>query len=473
MPKTSSKRRLRGVTLRITTAILSLTAMTRALPAETLADAMIRAYHNNPDIQQQRAGVRAKDELVPQARSIQRPKINVTADAGRSTDAIYQTPGLLNKARTYSETTPRQGAAVISQPIWDGGKGRSSISQAEATVLQAREQLRQTEENLFYQTAKVYMDVLRDSANLRLRDVNVKMLMQQLADTKLRYDNKEVTETDLNQSQSALSTGRYEYYVAQSALAASVAAYQQTVGVIPKKLDPVKINPAMIPKSTNDAIAKAFNVHPAVLGALYQQDAAKYGVGVAESALSPTLDVRGTIYNQYDYYNSSPYRNNNAMIQGVLNIPIYQGGGEYASIRQAKEQYSQARLVVDQQRLAVRAAILTAWSAVETTHQSIGVLKNAVDAAEAALVGVREEAKIGQRTTNDILNAQQTLLIARTNLIDAEHDYILANYALLQAQGTLDAKGLKLDTQLYDPSIHFNDVDYSWLGTGPALGRGQ
>jgi outer membrane protein len=157
------------------------------------------------------------------------------------------------------------------------------------------------------------------------------------------------------------------------------------------------------------------------------------------------------------------------MVQGVLTIPIYQGGGEYATIRQSKEQFSQARLIVDQQRLAVRAAILTAWSQVQTTKDSISVLKNAVTAAEMALAGVREEAKIGQRTTNDILNSQQTLLIARTNLIDAEHDHILAIYALAQADGSLDAKTLRLDTQLYDPGIHFKEIDFSWIGTGPAL----
>ena len=98
---------------------------------------------------------------------------------------------------------------------------------------------------------------------------------------------------------------------------------------------------------------------------------------------------------------------------GNVNIPIYDGGATFASIRQAKEQVSQQELTADSQRDKVRQAVVAAWFANQNAPGVVRAAKAQVQAAEVALAGVREEAKVGQRTTLDVLNAQQTLLQAR------------------------------------------------------------
>jgi outer membrane protein len=94
-----------------------------------------------------------------------------------------------------------------------------------------------------------------------------------------------------------------------------------------------------------------------------------------------------------------------------------------------------------------------------------------VKAAEIALEGVREEAKVGQRTTLDILNAQQTLLNARVSLVSAQRDRVVASYLTLAAVGSLSADNINLDVQQYDPTVHFDQVKDKWFGLRTPDGR--
>jgi outer membrane protein len=85
-------------------------------------------------------------------------------------------------------------------------------------------------------------------------------------------------------------------------------------------------------------------------------------------------------------------------------------------------------------------------------------------AAEKALSGVHKEALLGQRTTLDVLNAQQALVNARISLINAQHDGVVASYNLLSAVGRLSAQTLGLPVTRYDPSVHYHQVRDSWFG---------
>ena len=110
---------------------------------------------------------------------------------------------------------------------------------------------------------------------------------------------------------------------------------------------------------------------------------------------------------------------------GQITIPIYQGGAEYAATRQAKESLSQQEIQTDSLRNQVRQAVVAAWGLNEAAVGVVRAARASVSANEVALTGVREEAKVGQRTTLDVLNAQQALLQARTTLVQAEHDQVV------------------------------------------------
>jgi outer membrane protein len=165
------------------------------------------------------------------------------------------------------------------------------------------------------------------------------------------------------------------------------------------------------------------------------------------------------------------YRTFNASAIAQVSVPIYSGGGEYSLIRQSKETLAQQRLTLEQTRDQTRANTVTAWGQLVAGKAQVSSAQSQVTASEIALNGVREEAKAGQRTTLDVLNAQQALVNARVALVTAQHDRVVASYNVLQSVGRLSPQVLNLATTVYDPSVHYQQVRDSWFGVRTPDGR--
>jgi outer membrane protein len=164
-------------------------------------------------------------------------------------------------------------------------------------------------------------------------------------------------------------------------------------------------------------------------------------------------------------------RQTTAGIVGQLTVPIYQGGGEYSTIRQSKETLGQQRLNLDVNRDQARATVVQSWGQLDAAKAQIEATTAQVNAAEIALNGVREEARVGQRTTLDVLNAQQELVNARVALVTAQHDRVVASYTLLAAVGNLSMPRLGLNVLVYDPMVHYQQVRDAWIGVRNPDGR--
>jgi outer membrane protein len=445
--------------------------------AETLNSALARAYSGNPEINQQRSGVRAVDEDTTNALAGMRPKAGVAASIGPEFSTIKIPSGrTATGQRAYFADEylgrPRSATLSVSQTIFDGGRTRNAVRQAESGVFAARANLGASEQTVLQNGVNAYMDVLRDTAILALRKNNNAVLEEQLRHTRVRYQFGEVTAADVAQAEAALAHGRSEFSGAQAVLQMSAATYHQIVGVEPNRLEPAGTVEKLLPRSLNDAVALAIIEHPAVVAALHQVDAAEHAVKLAESALAPTMAVGAQVSPQGDSFMGwTGTRQFSALAAATLNVPLYQGGSEYASIRKAKEQLGQARLGADVQRDNARRSVVFAYARLQAAKATIISSQAEVTASEKSLFDVREEAKVGQRTTLDILNAQQALLSARVNLVIAQHDRVVASFAALAAVGHLSVRDLNLNVTEYDPTIHYEQVKDKWFGLDTPDGR--
>ncbi len=431
--------------------------------AETVGGALIKAYLNNPDINQQRAAVRAADENIPKANAGYLPTAAASADIGLQRAEINGLPGVT--------TVPRGVGLTVNQTLWNGNRTGNSVAQAESNVLGIREQLRNTEQNVLLESVANYMNVLRDTAILSLDKNNVQVLQEQLRQTKDRFTVGEVTRTDVAEAEASLAGAQSIALSAQAALQSSVANFRQTVGVEPKGLSPVEPISKPLPKSLKQAISISQVEHPAIVALLHGVDAAALSVKISEGALYPTVGLTGTLSKRYDLGNVPGSQVLTGAIMGQITIPIYEGGAVYAATRQAKETLGQTELQADLQRNKVRAAVVSAWGANESSTGIVRSAKAQVAAAEIALAGVREEAKVGQRTTLDVLNAQQTLLNARVQLVTAQRDQVVNSYSLLSSVGRLSTRTLGLRVAQYDPRVHFDQVKNKWIGLRTPDGR--
>lgn len=446
--------------------------------AETLNSALIQAYQNNPSLNSQRAAVRATDENVPQALSGYRPRVSITATGGEqsmsSTTKINAVSP--NLPATYSTlsgyNSPVSAGVTATQTLFNGFQTANRTRQAEAQVLAARATLYVTVQNVLLNAVTAYMNVLRDGAILDLQKRNVEVLQEQLRQTRDRFNVGEVTRTDVAQSESSLAAGRSQVLTAQANYTTAVATYRQIIGSNPGKLTAGTPVDRFSPRNINRAIAVGIGSHPSVAAAQYNVDVAQQQVKVAEGALYPTLSVQGSFQkNWLSQQILSIMESYNASVLGTLSVPIYQGGAEYSLIRQAKETLGQRRLDLDTARDQVRQSILAAWGQLDAAKANIEATTAQVQASEIALNGVREEARVGQRTTFDVLTAQQTLVNARVSLVTAQRDRVVASYSLLSAVGRLLPEVLGLHVPVYRAQVHYEQVRDSWAGVRTPDGR--
>jgi outer membrane protein len=445
----------------------------------TIDLALVEAYQNNPQLNAQRAATRAIDENVPTALAGYRPRVSGTASL---TDQYLD-------QLTRGGTDPRTGAATYNftrgaiavqsygltatQTLYNGLQTAGRTRQAESQVFSARETLRTTEQNVLLSGATAYMNLLQTAAILELQRSNVNVLEVTLRQTRDRFTAGEVTRTDVAQAESRLSGGRSQLSLAESNYVTAQAQYTQVIGVPP----PARLAPAppvdrLSPRTLDGAIARGRTEHPLITTAMYNVDIALQQVKIAEGALSPTLAAVGNVQKNFGSTQSlAVLEQTSASLAAQLTVPIYQGGSEYAAIRQAKETLGQRRLDLDTARDQVQATVTQAWGQLEAAKAQIDATTSQVTAAEVALNGVREEARVGQRTTLDVLNAQQDLVNARVALVTAQRDRVVASYTVLAATGALSAQILALKIEVYDPVIHYQQVRDAWGGVRVPDGR--
>ena len=446
-----------------------------AARGQTLESALMQAYQNNPSLNSQRAATRAIDEGVPQALSGYRPKVAITGVGGEQTSSTTSKTinfGLGTYSTVAGYNSPASVGATVTQTLFNGFQTANRTRQAESAVLAARATLRLTEQTVLLNAATAYMNLLRDTAILDLQRRNVEVLQEQLRQTRDRFNVGEVTRTDVAQAESSLAAGRSQVLLAEANYTASVATYRQVIGSEPGKLSPASPVDRFSPHSLPGAIAVSSANNPAVTTAQYNVDVALEAVKVAEGALYPTVTVQGSYQKNWLTPQSlSVMDSYNASVLGTLSVPIYQGGAEYSLIRQAKETLGQKRLDLDSARDQIRQNVVQAWGQLDAAKANINATQAQVQASEIALNGIREEARVGQRTTFDVLTAQQTLVNARVALVTAQHDRVVASYTLLSAVGRLSPEVLALRVPVYDATVHYKQVRDSWAGVRNPDGR--
>ncbi|MCM2292929.1 TolC family outer membrane protein [Allorhizobium sp. BGMRC 0089] len=436
--------------------------------AETIFGAMEKAYKNNPDLNAARAALRASDENVTIAKAGFRPQIGISVSGTQSHlgafngSAIGTTP-----ANQFSESYYKSDAQLsITQMIFDGFQTLNNVRSSEAGVLSSRESMKADEIQTLLSAAEAYTNVARDQQIVALRHKNIAFLREQLKAANARLEVGEGTKTDVSQAEAQLAGADAQLASAVAQLKQSEATYIQIVGDTPKDIrQPVRARKSM-PASMDSAIAEGMQNHPSILAAMHDVDQAHYQVKYAEGSLLPGVSIQGGL-DRHLTNNPSESTDRDysaATIMAEVKIPIYQGGAEYGKIRKAKENVGAQELKVDSARLSVRKQIMTAYAQMQAATAAISADGKQVSAAKLALQGVIEERNVGQKTTLDVLNAQQTVLQAQENLVTAEANEVVASYSVLAASGRLTIKSQDLQVAAYDPVAHYNAVEDKWFG---------
>jgi outer membrane protein len=440
----------------------------------TLTEALAATYSYQPALLAERAKLRATDETVPQALAGWRPTVVLGATTGygdgvsRVFSSTLTNPVTGLRGAQVTTQIDRQfgtGQATVTQSLYTSGKVQGGVNRSKNQVMAERANLIAQEQTSFLATVNAYVGVIQARQLLELQRNNEQVLTKQLQATNDRFRVGEITRTDVAQAEAALAGTRAQRETAEANLATANATFVQIVGMQPPA-DMAEPQPLALPiKTAAEASAVASVNNPAVIAALFNDAAAKDAVDVALAALGPQIGLQGQTF----YQDNPSARNSETSGYSVtlqLQVPIYQGGAEYAAVRAARQTQQQTRQQIDDaKRTAVQAAVqalstyMGARAAAESTRAQ-------VKSNQVALEGVTREAIVGSRTTLDVLNAQQALLQSRTSLVQNLAQLVTASYQVAQAIGRLTARDLRLPVPLYDETAYYNAVKDRWIGLG-------
>ena len=404
--------------------------------SETLADTLAKTYRNSGLIEQNRAVLRAADEDVAQAVAALRPVLNWAADATYSDGPM-------------GDSTSGSAGLSASMLLYDFGRSALATEAAKETVLATRQALVDAENSVLLNAVSAYLSVRRSEAFVDLRQNNVRLLTEQLRATRDRFEVGEVTRTDVSLAQARLAAARSGLAAEQGGLAQARELYKLVVGEYPGRLSAPSI--PRTPSSQAEARSLAQQGNPSLRQVQHQVKATELLVEQARMARRPSLSASGSV-------SVDDMGDDRSSLSLSLSGPIYQGGAIPSRARQLQAQRDQVRAQLYTTGLSVDQEVGNAYANLAVAVASITASRQEVTAAELALAGVREELQLGARTTLEVLDQEQEVLDARTNLVAAEVDRVLAAYTILDATGDLTAEKLGLNVPIYDPAAYYNAV---------------
>ncbi len=427
--------------------------------ADTLVQAIVLAYQSNPTLQSQRYDLKALDETYMRAFAALRPtgELDVTGDytdtrAGNDTQALrLAADPTVGRRLTANKDDIR---LVVEQLLYSGGKARAAIDASSFQVRAGREALRAAEGDVLLQVITAYEDVLRDGQSLQVRRDDVDTLRRQLEMTTARQVAGEVTRTDVEQARAQLQADEAQLTLAEAQLQASHATYAALVGQNPGTLDAAPDLP-LLPARVDDAFRIADDRSPELQAARYTERESDRRVEAARDAGHMTVTAQ-TSYGVNGKLAPFDRRNQDADFTVSVNVtkPLFAGGAYESDYRQAVARNAADRLRIEVARRGVNQAILSAWNQMTAARLNVAVQEQQLKSARIAAEGMREEFRYGQRSTLDVLVAEQALRDAQLALIASKRDAYVARATVLRQVGDLEARLLIVGLDLYDPSAN-------------------
>ncbi|MGX9355032.1 TolC family outer membrane protein [Roseobacteraceae bacterium S113] len=431
-----------------------------AAKAESITDALTMAYNHSGLLEQNRALLRAADEDVAIAVAALRPILSYAASVERTFGSTFNAG--LGRGVPIGQTDATL-SVTASFLLYDGGNSRLAVEAAKETVLATRQQLLSIEQNVLLRAAVAYISVIRDAETVQLRRNNLRLLDEELRAAQNRFEVGEVTRTDVALAEARRASAVANLASARGDLERSREEYGAAVGRQPGALSGVGRLPGL---KTSEAEAKriALSQHPDLRALQFNVNAAELNIKRAEAARQPTVRLEGGLSTVQRF--ESDQFTESASIGVTASGPIYRGGELTARKRQAMASRDSVLGNLHVVQHNIRQGVGNAVARLTIADASIRATREQIRAAQVAFDGVREEAQLGQRTTLDVLTAEQDLLDARTQLTSAVAERNAATFELLASQGLMTARHLGLPVQQYDPTEY-----YKLIKTAPARSK--
>ncbi|WP_082463815.1 TolC family outer membrane protein [Sphingomonas sp. Leaf17] len=426
---------------------------------ETLGQAIADAYRTNPQLEGQRAELRALDEQIVQAAAPYRLNVGV------SMSLQYRAQDQRNLVDDFTTNRARTIGATLtaSQILLNGGRTAAQVSAAEASVLAGRERLREAENGVLLEVVDAYIAVRRDQALVAIQRGSLDSYGRQVTQAVARERGGDLTRTDIAQAQAQREIIRAQLAQAQANLQSSRGRFAAVVGRNPGDLLAPPPLPGL-PPSLDSAFAAVEQESPSLWQAIMATKAGDARIAAQRAERAPVVSLNGGY--GYGSVNSYQLRDAGPQASGAvtLTVPLLTGGLIGSRVRAAIADRQQLGFAVETARRAALSNVQNAWNQAVAAEEQMDSGRLATTAAQTALTGVQRGFAEGFRSNFEVLDSEQRLLNAQIVLSNASYAAYAAQARLLATIGRLEAAALDRDVPRYDPTRNTQTVRKAVFG---------
>jgi adhesin transport system outer membrane protein len=446
-PSAGPRRRLRGMAASVHWAALCLgIASSLPLSAATLEEAVRQALTTNPQLTGAAAAVRAAGHDVREARAGYLPSVDLDSRFGEEHSNIKQ----LNRPNNDDDMWRRESGLTVTQLVWDGMATASEVKRRTALLNSAENSMADTQNALAFKAVEAYVDVLRNRDLVALARANVSSHEEVLRNVEAKSGSGVGNKADVEQARARVSLAKSTLTARQGGLHEAEARYVRVIGDQPGELAKPNAVPSGLVKNgevdpndlalaTDKAQEEAMAQHPAVMRSKADIEAAMATIRAARAGYQPRLDLQGTLRRDNDVGGISGNRDTSSLML-VARWNLFRGGADLAQTLSASERKTEADNRLDDTFRSVAENVAIAMESRATSESRLAHLQHYVAASEGTLQAYRAQFEISRRTLLDLLNAEDELFNARSNLAAGTYDDLINVYFVDASKGILAGK---------------------------------
>ncbi|MDF1875009.1 TolC family outer membrane protein [Sulfurimonas sp. SAG-AH-194-I05] len=415
------------------------------LSGYTLQEEMVEVLNTNPIIQERLKNYRATQQDLDIAESEYYPSIDLSASIGHTEAGRLKTgtPGNnddfdhnVNKT-SYNDY---ETSLTLTQNLFDGFGTMHKVDFEEARILAAAYKYLEVSNEQAFRMVEVYVNVLSTQELVKTAQQNVQINEDIYNKVNDLFDSGLTTESEVKKIQATLSLSRSNLTVQKNNARDAGFQYRRVLGRLPDISTMIKpIVTLRMPESIERAALYAIENNPSIIVARYDIKGAESLMKQRKKDFYPKVDLElSQAFNDHDELNngfSQPDDRFKARI--ILTYNLFRGGADVATEQQNISKISQEIEIRRDLRRQIIEGLDLSWSAYEMLGTQLNDLKDYSQYSEKTLELYKEEYDLGRRSLLDLLSAQNDVINSRSQIIQAEYDYLFAKYRILDALGLL------------------------------------
>lgn len=358
-----------------------------------------------------------------QAAALWRPSVLHSAAAGWAGSdssvrgARYSAPGFGTSDGAAVDTSVNNGSlgrwsGAASLPLYNRERGAQG-RQLELSADVAELEWRNAQQTLMLDTAQRYFDVALAGESLRVRRGQQKAVASALTQTQERFKLGDVPVTDTHEAAARHQAIAAQALALETDLQLKQAVLADATGLPAARLAAMFPSNAAIAAEAQglDAWTEEANLnHPLLRLQRAAVEVARQEAAKSSGAVSPSVDLVAQVGRErlsgHGDFGAAGNAAGNRMIGVQLTVPLYTGGMRGAREQEPVHGIARARAQADRARQQVAQQTRAAWLGLTVCTGRVDALAQAVMASRARLDANRLGRQVGDRTTLELLNAE-------------------------------------------------------------------